>query len=309
MGDLRFAYAPSTIRLGDLEVCRLGFGAMRLPGKDVWGEPANPEAARDVLRRAVELGINLIDTAWYYGPFVANRLIVEALHPYPRDLVIATKLGGKRLDDKSWAPAARPEELVAGCHADLVSLRLERLDVVHLRYIPTSGVPFAESLDALVDLKQKGKIRHLALSNVSTREVAAAMKRTPIVAVQNVYNVAGGGGELARMSHAEVDDPEAVLDLCTSSGIAYLPFFPLAVGNLAKIRPAVTEIARKRGATPMQVALAWLLARSPVMLPIPGTSSVAHLEENWVSHRIALELSDREILGRSAAAVPPAGPL
>ncbi len=298
MGDLRFAYAPSTIRLGDLEVCRLGFGAMRLPGKDVWGEPANPEAARDVLRRAVELGINLIDTAWYYGPFVANRLIVEALHPYPRDLVIATKLGGKRLDDKSWAPAARPEELVAGCHADLVSLRLERLDVVHLRYIPTSGVPFAESLGALVDLKQKGKIRHLALSNVSTREVEAAMKSTPIVAVQNAFSVAGGGGELARRSHAEVDDPEAVLDLCTAQGIAFLPFFPLAVGSLPKIRPAVTEIARKRGATPMQVALAWLLARSPVMLPIPGTSSVAHLEENWVSHRIALELSDREILGR-----------
>ena len=300
MGDLRFAYAPSTIRLGDLEVCRLGFGAMRLPGKDVWGEPASPETARDVLRRAVELGINFIDTAWYYGPFVANRFIVEALYPYPRDLVIATKLGGKRTDDKGWVPYARPEELRVGCDADLGSLRLERLDVVHLRFIPSSGVPFAESLDALIELKEKGKIRHLALSNVSIREIEVALARTPIVAVQNLFNVTGGSGALAKMTHAEVDDPEAVLELCTARGIAFLPFFPLGVGNLEKARPALTEVARKRGATPAQLALAWLLARSPVMLPIPGTSSVAHLEENWVSHRIALELSDRELLGRGA---------
>jgi aryl-alcohol dehydrogenase-like predicted oxidoreductase len=264
----------------------------------VWGEPANPEAARDVLRRAVELGINLIDTAWYYGPFVANRLIVEALYPYPRDLVIATKLGGKRLGDKTWVSAASPQELRSGCDADLTSLRLERLDVVHLRYIPTSGVPFTESLDALIDLKEKGKIRHIGLSNVSVREVHAAMKRTPIVAVQNLFNVTGGSGPLAKMTHAEVEDPEAVLELCTANDIAFLPFFPLGVGSIDKARPALTEVARKRGATPMQVALAWLLARSPVMLPIPGTSSVAHLEENWVSHRIALEMSDREVLGR-----------
>jgi pyridoxine 4-dehydrogenase len=296
MGELRFAYAPSTIRLGDLEVCRLGYGAMRLPGPDVWGEPAHPEAARDVLRRAVELGINFIDTAWYYGPLVANRLIFEALHPYPRDLVIATKLGGKRLADKGWAAAARPAELQAGCEDDLRSLRRERLDVVHLRYIPGSGVPFAESLDALIDLKEKGKIRHLALSNVSCVEVEAALARTPIVAVQNLFNVSGGGGPLAKATHAEVDGPEAVLDLCTAKGIAFLPFFPLAVGNITHFQPALAEVARKRGATPAQVALAWLLARSPVMLPIPGTSSVAHLEENWVSHRIALDFSEREAL-------------
>lgn len=299
MGDLRFAYAPSTIRLGDLEVCRLGFGAMRLPGKEVWGEPASPDAARDVLRRAIELGINLIDTAWYYGPLVANRLIYEALHPYPRDLVIATKLGGRRFDDKSWGPAARPDELRTGCETDLKSLRLERIDVVHLRYIPSSGVPFTESLDALIALRNEGKIRHLALSNVSTREVKAALERTPIVAVQNLYNVTGGSGQLAKMTHAQVGDPDAVLELCTASGIAFLPFFPLGTGNLDKMRPTLTEIARKSGATPMQVGLAWLLARSPVMLPIPGTSSVAHLEENWVSHRIALDLADREILGRA----------
>src|SRR5579864_7724771 len=199
MGELRFAYAPATLRLGDLEVCRLGFGAMRLPGKDVWGEPTDPEAARSVLRRAVELGINLIDTAWYYGPLVSNRLIVEALHPYPRDLVIATTLGGKRLPDRGWAAAARPEELREGCEQDLRSLRLDRLDVVHLRYMAGSGVPFDESLDALIALKKEGKIRHLALSNVGCAEVEAALKRTPIVAVQNQFNVSGGGGPLAKL--------------------------------------------------------------------------------------------------------------
>lgn len=302
MGELRFAYAPSTLRLGDLEVCRFGFGAMRLPGNDVWGEPANPDAARDVLRRAVELGINFIDTAWYYGPFVSNRLIVEALHPYPRDLVIATKLGGKRLPDKGWANAARPEELRSGCEDDLRSLRLERLDVVHLRHAQASGVPFAESLDALIALKAEGKIRHLALSNVSRGELQAALARTPIVAVQNLFNVAGGGGKLAKITHAEVEDPDAVLEACTAQGIAFVPFFPLAMGNIARVRPALVEVARSRGATPAQVALAWLLARSPVMLPIPGTSSVAHLEENWVSHRILLDLSEREIIGRGRPA-------
>jgi aryl-alcohol dehydrogenase-like predicted oxidoreductase len=298
MGELRFAYAPSTLRLGDLEVCRFGYGAMRLPGDDVWGEPANPDAARDVLRRAVELGINFIDTAWYYGPFVSNRLIMEALHPYPRDLVIATKLGAKRLPDKSWAMAARPEELRAGCEDDLRTLRLERIDVVHLRYAPSSGVPFAESLDALIALKAEGKIRHLALSNVSRSELEAALARTPIVAVQNLFNVAGGGGQLAKLTRAEVEDPDAVLEVCTAQGIAFIPFFPLAMGNIARVQPALMEVARRRGATAAQVALAWLLARSPVMLPIPGTSSVAHLEENWVSHRILLDLSERELIGR-----------
>ena len=150
-----FAHPPDTLRLSDLTVRRLGFGAMRLPGKDVWGEPDDPARARAVLRRAVELGINFIDTAWYYGPFVANRLIAEALHPYPEGLVIATKLGGKRLPDKGWAAAARPEELRAGCEEDLRSLRRERLDIVHMRYISTSGVPFLESLDALIALQRE----------------------------------------------------------------------------------------------------------------------------------------------------------
>src|SRR4051812_42604067 len=222
------AHAPATIRLGDLEVRRLGYGAMRLSGKDAWGEPDDPDRARKVLRRAVDLGINFIDTAWYYGPDVSNRLIFEALHPYPRDLVIATKLGGKRLPDKGWASAARPEELRRGAEDDLRTLHLERLDVVHLRFMPGSGVPLMESLDALVAMQAEGKIRHLALSCVDVRQVKAAARRTPIVAVQNVFSVAGGGGMAARYSNAEVKAPEAVLDLCSALGIAYLPFFPLA---------------------------------------------------------------------------------
>jgi pyridoxine 4-dehydrogenase len=283
-----YAHAPSTIRLGDLEVQRLGYGAMRLPGKDVWGDPANPAEARKVLRRAVELGINFIDTAWYYGPLVSNRLIAEVLHPYPRDLVIATKLGGKRLPDKSWASALRPEELRKGAEEDLRSLRLERLDVVHLRHMPGAGVPLMESLDALVAMQAEGKIRHLGLSNVHAGEVEQALARTPIVAVQNMFNVSGGGGAIAKYTHSEVDEPEAVLDLCARRNIAYLPFFPLAIGNVAQDKGALAAIAAKHGASPAQIALAWLLARSPVMLPIPGTSSVAHLEENWDARRIAL---------------------
>lgn len=266
----------------------MGYGAMRLPGKDVWGEPEDPARARQVLRRAVELGHNFIDTAWFYGPHVANRLIAEALHPYPRDLVIATKLGGKRTPDKGWAPALRPEELRLGAEDDLRTLRLERLDIVHLRFNPRAGVPLLESLDALIFLRAEGKIRHLALSNVSVKEIELALTRTPIVAVQNMFNVSGGGGMMAKVTHSEVEDPEGVLEFCTQKGIAYLPFFPLAVGNIAKDKPVLSAIADKHHASPAQIALAWLLARSPVMLPIPGTSSVQHLEENWDARRISL---------------------
>jgi pyridoxine 4-dehydrogenase len=296
--DPAFAHSPDSLRLGDLSVRRLGYGAMRLPGKDVWGEPDDPERARSVLRRAVELGINLIDTAWYYGPLVSNRLIAEALHPYPSDLVIATKLGARRLPDKSWVTALRPEELRQGCEEDLRSLKLERLDVVHLRHM-ASEVPFTESLDAMIALKNEGKIRHLGLSNVSARVVEEALSRTAIVAVQNMFNVQGGGGFLARVAHAEVESPEAVLDLCTARGIAFLPFFPLAVGGLDK-HSAVAAVARKHGASPAQVALAWLLARSPVILPIPGTGSIAHLEENWAARKIALSPEDVAAIARPA---------
>lgn len=294
-----FGHLPATLRIGDLEVTRMGYGAMRLPGKDVWGEPDDPARARAVLRRAVELGIDFIDTAWFYGPLVANRLIAEALHPYPRQLVIATKLGGKRLPDKGWAPAVRPEELRRGAEEDLRTLRLERLDVVHLRNMPGAGVPLLESLDALIAMQAEGKIRHLALSNVNASEIERALTRTPIVAVQNMYNVAGGGGAIARQTHSEVEDPEGVLELCTRRGIAFLPFFPLAVGGVGKERPVLGEIAQRHGASVAQVALAWLLARSPVMLPIPGTGSVEHLEENWGARGLRLSAEEVAAIGRA----------
>ena len=295
-----YAFAPATVSIGDLEVQRIGYGSMRLPGPDALGEPDDPARARQVLRRAVELGINFIDTAWFYGPLVANRLIAEALHPYPRDLVIATKLGTKRLSDKKWAPALRPEELRKGAEEDLRSLRLDRLDVVHLRNLPMAGIPLLESLDALIALKAEGKIRHVALSNVNAAEINQALARTPIVAVQNMYNVSGGSGAFAKQTHSEVDDPEGVLDLCTRKNIAYLPFFPLAVGNAAKFKPVLTAIAEKHGASPPQIALAWLLARSPVMLPIPGTSSVEHLEQNWDARRIALTSDELAAIARQS---------
>jgi pyridoxine 4-dehydrogenase len=287
-----YAAPPATIRLGDLDVQRMGYGAMRLPGKEVWGEPDDPARARQLLRRAVELGINFIDTAWYYGPLVANRLIAEALHPYPRDLVIATKLGGKRLPDKRWAPALRPEELRQGAEEDLRTLRRERLDIVHLRNMPAAGVPLLESLDVLLAMQAEGKVRHIGLSNVNARDIEQALNRTPIVTVQNMFNVSGGGGAVAKLAHAEVDDPEGVLDLCTRHKIAYLPFFPLAVGNVARAKPVLSAIAATHGASTAQIALAWLLARSPIMLPIPGTGSVEHLEENWDARRIALSADE-----------------
>jgi pyridoxine 4-dehydrogenase len=294
---------PSTIRLGDLEVRRLGFGAMRLPGKDVWGEPQDPARARAVVKRVVELGMNFIDSSWYYGPHVANRIIKDALHPYPKDLVIASKLGGRRTPDKGWAAFSKPEELRQGCEHDLSELGRDVLDVVHFRYIGAPGtVPFMESLDAMIDLKNQGKIRHLALSNVNAKQLAQALDKTPIVAVQNMFNVGGGSSELARMTHAEVEGPEEVLAACEAKGIAYLPFFPLAVGALGKAQPALAAAAEKHRATPAQIAIAWLLARSPVMLPIPGTSSPEHLEENWNARKIELTKDEVDAIANGARA-------
>ena len=296
-----FAHPPATLRIGDREVRRLGYGAMRLPGKDVWGQPEDPEAARNVVRRAVELGIQFIDTSWYYGPHVSNPIIAEAIHPYPADLLIATKLGGRRTPDKGWAPFNRPEELRQGCEHDLRELRLETIDVVHLRFIPNE-VPFLECLDALIQLRAEGKLRHIGLSNVNAAQVGAALARTPVVTVQNMYNVAGGTGFLAKATHAEVEAPEAVLDLCTELGIAFLPFFPLAVGAYARPQAALDTSAARHGATQAQIAIAWLLARSPVMLPIPGTSSIAHLEENWAARDIRLEPGEVDAIAREARA-------
>lgn len=291
----------STIKLGDFVVQRLGFGAMRLPGKDVWGDPDDPAAARALCKRVVELGINFIDSSWYYGPHVANRLIREALHPYPADLVIASKLGGKRTADKGWAPFSRPEELREGCEHDLRELGRDVLDVVHFRYIGAPGaVPFAESLDAMIDLKKQGKIRHLGLSNVNAQQLALALEKTPIVSVQNLFNIKGGKGALARATHAEVADPEAVLAACEERNIAYLPFFPLFAGGLGTTLPLMSAAADKYRATPAQIAIAWLLARSPVMLPIPGTSSIAHLEENWKAKNIHLTQEEVAAIAKEA---------
>ena len=282
----RFAHGPETIKLGDLEVRRLGFGAMRLPGKEVWGEPNDPVTAKAVLRRAVELGINFIDTAWYYGPHVANRLIAESLHPYPRDLVIATKLGAKRLEDKSWVPAMTPEELRQGIDTDLETLKLEQLPVVHLRWLDKTQLSFTEALDVLIDEQKRGKIRHIALSNVTVEQLEQATKKTKIVAVQNLFNLSGQGGPVRTAA-----DPEKVLAVCEEKRIAFLPFFPLAIGALAggTTSGPVDSTAKRLGCSPAQLAIAWLLARSPVMLPIPGTSKIAHLEENVGSVHVALD--------------------
>ena len=282
---MRFAHGPETIKLGDLVVRRLGFGAMRLPGKDVWGEPADPATAHAVLQRAIELGVNLIDTAWYYGPYVANRLITEALYPYPADLVIATKLGGKRMPDKSWAPALKPAELRDGIDLDLKSLKLEQLPVVHLRWIPQKDVTFGEALDVLLDAQKAGKIRHLGLSNVSVAQLEEARKKTPIVCVQNLFNLTGGSSAFMQ----EPDHPEAVLKICEQHGIAFLPFFPLATGTLTAGGGSLDAAAHRLRCTPAQLAIAWLLARSPVMLPIPGTSKVVHLEENIGAVHVAVD--------------------
>jgi aryl-alcohol dehydrogenase-like predicted oxidoreductase len=296
-----FAHGPDTITLGDLTVRRLGFGAMRLPGPEVWGAPKDPARAREVLRRAVALGINFVDTSWYYGPHVANRLIAETLHPYAKDLVIATKLGGRRFDDKSWGPFSKPAELREGMEHDLRDLRRDHIDVVHFRFVGPQ-VPFLDSLGALVDMQREGKLRHIAVSNVSAELVRKALEVTPIVAVQNAFNPAGGAGKAAEMSRSYLDPKGEVLALCEEKRIAFLPYFPLDVGGFAKSHPALDAVAKRTGATPAQVSIAWLLARSPVMLPIPGTSSPEHLEENWGARTVKLTPDDVAAIAREAAA-------
>lgn len=294
---MRFAHGPETLKLGDLEVRRLGFGAMRLPGKDVWGEPADPTAARAVLRRAIELGVNLIDTAWYYGPLVANRLIAEALYPYPSDLVIATKLGGKRLADKSWVPALTPDELRKGIETDLETLKLEQLPVVHLRWIAQKDITFAEALDVLIEAQRAGKIRHIGLSNVTVGQIEEALKKTPIVDVQNLFNLTGGSASFMKAP----DNPEAVLATCEKHGIAFMPYFPLATGTLTAGGGSLEAAAKRHRCSPAQLALAWLLARSPVMLPIPGTGKVAHLEENIGAVHVSVDATTIAELAPNAA--------
>jgi len=263
---------------GDLRVNRLGYGAMQLTGDGVWGPPADREEAIRVLRRAVEEGVNLIDTADSYGPAVAEELIREALHPYPDDLVIATKAGLVRPGPGDWQPVGRPEYLRQQCELSLRRLGLEQIDLFQLHRIDPA-VPVAESLGALVDLQAEGKIRHIGLSEVSVQELLEAQKTATIVSVQNLYNLADRSAE-------------DLVDHCTEHEIGFIPWFPLATGKLARDGGPLEEIAAEVGAKPSQLALAWLLRRCEVMLPIPGTSTVAHLEDNLAA--ASIELTDEQ---------------
>ncbi|GAB3599298.1 oxidoreductase [Kineococcus gypseus] len=267
---------------------------MRLTGPRIFGPPADPEEAKRVLRRAVELGVRVIDTAWYYGPDVADELLAEALHPYPEDLVVITKLGGARGPDASWVPALRPEELRAGAERDLRLLRLDTVPVAHLRWLEGSGVGFTEALDALLELVRDGLVQRVGLSNVDAAQLDAALERTPVASVSNAYSV------LDR-TH------EDLLARCEREGIPFLPFFPLGAspvrsGSGVDADERVSELAARAGVSRTQLALAWLLHRSPVLLPIPGTSSVAHLEENLAAADVEL---DAGVLAELDALTPP----
>ena len=281
------AAASGTFAIGgDLEVNRLGFGAMRITGEGIWGEPEDPEEAKAVLRRALELGINMIDTADSYGPDVSERLIGETLSPYPDDVLIATKGGLVRPGPGNWQPNGRPEHLREACEGSLKRLNLETIDLYQLHRIDPE-VPAEESLGVLSELREEGKIRYVGLSEVGVEEIQQAREIVPIVSVQNRYNLTDRGSE-------------DVLDYCEQEGIAFIPWFPLATGKLTQSGGPLDEIYERHDARPSQIALAWLLHRSPVIIPIPGTSSVAHLEENAAGAEI--KLSDEEVAELNEAA-------
>jgi aryl-alcohol dehydrogenase-like predicted oxidoreductase len=264
---------------GDLEIKRLGFGAMRITGAGIWGEPPDPAATRALLRRVVQAGVELIDTADSYGPEVSENLIAEALRPYPDNLVIATKGGLERPGPGVWERNCRPDRLRRCCEASLKRLRLERIDLYQLHAVDPK-VPIEDSVGALAELQEEGKIRHIGVCNVTLEDFDRARQIVHIVSVQNRYNIAD------RTS-------EEMLATCEREGLAFLPWFPLATGDLTNRGSTLDEIARSHSATTRQVALAWLLAHSPVMLPIPGTNSVAHFEENFEAGE--LELEDDEL--------------
>jgi aryl-alcohol dehydrogenase-like predicted oxidoreductase len=271
------AAASGTISIGgDLTVNRLGFGAMRITGRGIWGEPQDVDEAKAVLRRAVELDTNLIDTADSYGPEVSENLIAEALHPYPDDLVIATKGGLERPGPGRWPANGRPDHLKEACEGSLRRLRLEQIPLYQF-HRPDPRVPFGESIGALIELQREGKVRHIGLSNVTVQQLREAQRITPIVSVQNRYN------------HADRES-DPVLEVCEQDQVAFLPYAPIQDHESNR---AVQEVASRHGSTVHQIVLEWLLARSPVMLPIPGTSSVAHLEENIAA--AGLRLDDDEV--------------
>lgn len=269
---------------GDLPVHRLGYGAMQITGPGVWGEPADQPGAIEVLRRAVELGVTFIDTADSYGPYVSEDLIRQALHPYPENVVIATKGGLVRTGPGEWIPVGRPAYLKQEVEMSLRRLGVERIDLYQLHRVDPE-VPLADQVGALKELKDAGKIRHIGLSEVDAQQIKEASAVTEVASVQNLYN-------LTARHH------EDVVDAATDMGIAFIPWFPIATGELAQPGSVLETAAREHNATPAQLALAWLLRRSPVMLPIPGTKSVAHLEENIAA--ADLELTDDEFASLSA---------
>jgi pyridoxine 4-dehydrogenase len=282
--------APETIALadetagtfalgGELGVRRLGFGAMRITGEGIWGPPEDREEAIATLRRAVELGINLIDTADSYGPNVSEELIAEALHPYPEDLVIATKGGLTRAGPSQWHSDGRPEHLREACEGSLKRLRVDRIELYQL-HSPDPEVPYEESVGAMKELRDEGKVNLVGVSNVSNEQLETARSFVPVATVQNRFNLEDRGAEGA-------------LERCEELGLGFIPWFPLSAGSLTGSGGPMDEIAERHNAAPAQIAIAWLLARSPVMLPIPGTSTVKHLEVNVAA--AAIELSEEEI--------------
>jgi aryl-alcohol dehydrogenase-like predicted oxidoreductase len=279
------AAAAGTIEIGgDMVVHRMGFGAMRVTGQGIWGDPPDAGQAKATLRRVVELGVNFIDTADSYGPEVSERLIAEALHPYPGDLVIATKGGLLRPGPGRWDPDGRPEHLREACEGSLLRLRLDQIPLYQF-HRPDPRVPLAESLGALAQLKDEGKIRHIGVSNVSEDQLREAQRITPVVSVQNRYNAADRASE-------------AVLDVCELEQLAFLPWAPI---QQADRHPAVAEAARRHDASPRQIVLAWLLARSPQVLPIPGTGSPGHAEANIAAAAIELDPEEVSAISQGAA--------
>ena len=287
-----------TFKLGDRIVKRMGYGAMQLAGKGVFGPPKDPAAAIAVLREATASGVNHIDTSDYYGPYVTNQLIREALHPYPDDLVIVTKIGARRGEDASWIPAMAPAELESAVHDNLRRLGLDALEVVNLRIMGTVHGPAEGSIEAplsvVAELQRQGLVRHIGLSNVTPRQIAEGRRICDVVCVQNMYNVA----------HREDD---ALIDQLTRDGITYAPFFPL--GGFTPLQStSLNEVAKRLDVTPMQVALAWLLRRAPNILLIPGTSSVGHLRENLAAANLQLSQEAAAALDQIAAGSAPAKP-
>jgi pyridoxine 4-dehydrogenase len=278
-----------------LTVNRLGYGTMRLTGPGIWGEPADRPQALEILKTAVANGVNFIDTADYYGEDITNRLIVESLHPYPNDLVICTKVGATRRPDKSWVPFNTPENLRTSIENNLRTLRQEQVQLVHLRLMGSHGsVPFDEQLRAMFELQKEGKIQHVGLSNVSPEELAAGLKLGEIATVENMYGYAQR--TTLRDGHGETRGGEEVLALCEQHGIPLIPFFSLVHG-LPNAGDKLAELARQRGISEAQLNIAWLLHKSPLLLPIPGTSSLVHLRENLAAAAIELSAEDMAYLG------------